>query len=1098
MRAENHLAGQTKEDKNRHDTTSLEAGGRGEVERLTMWLSGPLGTTRAPPPSEGCYTPLPSDYPPTKRVKIREEEDVVITKINKPKENKNCETVDKTRIEVERLPATPTTPPSSASRLRDGKAKGDTTIQQTLMARHKPASADADSNDVKLRKHKWRPDFDSEGGLGHREIQHLDGPEPSAFHDEEITTSSSLPSDRFGWIDKMSTLSTADAGLHKARTRNLERLREANEMDLKELSKYLPSEARAFFPFGITGPVDESQPSQDWLDKIGIVGRQVCPVPRAPQFSFSTSERDVQANTDFLSARDWDLHRALDDHQGSTVGHGSEFRPIDQLETIVGKHPTFAFLKRMFEKGFEYHLTRTLSEEERQEEYSAQYDRGNHQSALADKEQVSKLLEADVRHGFALPIRAQDAHNLKGIHLQPGGIVSQFSINSDGSRKLKKRFTHDLSFSLTSIDASINDRIDMSDYPDMVYGWCMPRVLHFLAALRSRNPGERIFISKYDYSDAYKRISQTAETAAATVIRLDGTAYVCLRMVFGGSPNPAGFSGFSETLTDLANELAGSDYDPSVQGTSPSVKPNLLIFREDEEGEINPAKMPAFEVETGERRSSHRDCFIDDIIDCHLDTRENRIRSPHFVQMAVHVMSRPHAGDDVEPVPRRPLLGPEKLEAEGRSSERQVVLGWEIQTRRFIVALPEDKYRAWDADLASIIESRGCSIQELESMIGRLTHASFLIPLSRHFLNEIRRKALTPSRRKEKQTVRFTGDEVEDMMLWRDYLHRANQGISINLLVIRTPTKIAWSDSCPFGLGGYTLSGWAWRLKIPEGCIFRGDDTVNNVLEFLGMSVSVLLLIQESKEDGEDFPCLMVLGDNTSAISWLFKSGRVPRTSKYYKAVKAIARHIARSVMAAHAKLCSQHLAGELNTVADILSFEGNCRSKVEPLTKDCPDDETLTQRIHNCHSQVVPIGFRIRPIPSDVESFVISILQMLVRSWTPRGKRHIKKETCIGEGGGSSSSAGGLGETPSSIRYRPTSSDSSSPEGSLFVSGCSNSTPRVNLLRSVRSQWYRRLFETPLAAWHRRSGNVEGPAPSTSRTESMTQDRCTPGYGPC
>ena len=381
--------------------------------------------------------------------------------------------------------------------------------------------------------------------------------------------------------------------------------------------------------------------------------------------------------------------------------------------------------------------------------------------------------------------------------------------------------------------------------------------------------------------------------------------------------------------------------------------------------------------------------------------------------------------------------------------------------------------------------------------MGRLTHASYLIPLSRHFLNEIRKKSLTRSRTKARQIVRFTEEELEDLRLWLDYLRVAHVGISINLLVMRTPTRLAWSDSCPFGLGGYTFSGRAWRVKIPLGCAFQGDDTVNNVLEFLGMAVSVLLLLLEASEEKESFPCLMVLGDNTSAISWLFKSGRIHRSSKYYQAVKAIARHVARCVMRANAKLCSQHLAGESNVIADLLSFEGDCRSKEEPLTKDCPPDDILTQRIHVYHSQVVPVGFEIRPLPTEVESFVTSTLQTLARSWTEKEKQPTKEETCTGVDGNVSSKAGGSQVIPSSIRYPRTANGSCSHEVSSCVTDYSSSTHKADLLKSVRSQWYRRLFEMPLAAWHRRSGNVDGPAPSTSRTESMTRDRCTPGSEP-
>jgi hypothetical protein len=95
----------------------------------------------------------------------------------------------------------------------------------------------------------------------------------------------------------------------------------------------------------------------------------------------------------------------------------------------------------------------------------------------------------------------------------------------------------------------------MEKYPDMIYGWCFSRIIHYLACLRHRNPGVRIFISKFDFSDAYKRISHSPEAATSTVVRFGEIAYIFLtvRMVFGGSPNPAGFSCFSEMLIDLAN-----------------------------------------------------------------------------------------------------------------------------------------------------------------------------------------------------------------------------------------------------------------------------------------------------------------------------------------------------------------------------------------------------------------------------------------------------------------------------------------------------------------------------------------------------------------
>jgi hypothetical protein len=271
------------------------------------------------------------------------------------------------------------------------------------------------------------------------------------------------------------------------------------------------------------------------------------------------------------------------------------------------------------------------------------------------------------------------------------------------------------------------------------------------------------------------------------------------------------------------------------------------------------------------------------------------------------------------------------------------VLGWEIRTREFVVALPNDKYLAWKGDLVVGIIERGMgTVQEVESMVGRLNHASLTIPLSRHFLNEIRKKVPREgSRVSRKQHVRFSKEELKELQLWVELLAVAHQGISINIIVMRTPTQIAWSDSCPFGIGGYTLKGWAWRIRVPSEAPFYGDDTVNNVLEFLGMAVSVLLLLEEARIDREQRPCLLVLGVNTSAIS-----------TRYFGAVKMIARHLATSILRTDAKLCAQHLAGVTNKISDLLSsFEGGWRGKAEPLTRDSLPNDILTDHLHRSQS---------------------------------------------------------------------------------------------------------------------------------------------------
>ena len=64
------------------------------------------------------------------------------------------------------------------------------------------------------------------------------------------------------------------------------------------------------------------------------------------------------------------------------------------------------------------------------------------------------------------------------------------------------------------------------------------------------------------------------------------------------------------------------------------------------------------------------------------------------VVMAFFLVFRPLAGI-FEPIPRPDPTSIRKLMAEGGLAELIIFLGWQIDTRRFTVALPIDKWKAW-------------------------------------------------------------------------------------------------------------------------------------------------------------------------------------------------------------------------------------------------------------------------------------------------------------------------------------------------------------------------------------------------------------------
>ena len=420
-----------------------------------------------------------------------------------------------------------------------------------------------------------------------------------------------------------------------------------------------------------------------------------------------------------------------------------------------------------------------------------------------------------------------------------------------------------------------------------------------------------------------------------------------------------------------------------------------------------------------------------------------------------------------------------KLIAEGGPAEAQIVLGWTLNTRSLLVILPLDKFEAWSSDLKEIISKRGGTFGQLETTIGRLNHAAYIIPLSRHFLNRVRLRLRV--KKHKNQALSLTQDEIDDFELWTVFLSQAHTGISMNQITIRQPTKTCWSDSCPFGIGGFLLSGRAWRIRIPDSSPIYGLDIANNVLEFLGMMVTIWLVLIECEETESEQDCILALGDNTSAIGWLFKSGKLACDSPYYKTVQVIARKLACLVTSSSHCLASQHIKGDKNTVSDLLSFAGNTRGDPHPLAPDYPSDLVLTKRFYSCVPQLIPTGFDISPLPNEISCFVIQVLQTLESSLTPSKNQPTKRKTESGDAGPRSAPRPVSSLTLSSLSYSSLKQSSS----------CARFCPSIEwlvgarqapFLASVRAPWFRQLCEMPQALWLRRSGVVSNGAPFTSK----------------
>ena len=147
--------------------------------------------------------------------------------------------------------------------------------------------------------------------------------------------------------------------------RNEKRLDRANDADSSLLGKYLSCTVDDFLPEVLAGPRDFLVPPSSFIKKVAEVANSPVPTPASPPIEFSTSEHALEKNSELLARFDYDLDQLLTAYSTTTLHPGSEFRPIEQLEKVLGSHPLFDSFCPILKEGMRYEFRRELSETER-------------------------------------------------------------------------------------------------------------------------------------------------------------------------------------------------------------------------------------------------------------------------------------------------------------------------------------------------------------------------------------------------------------------------------------------------------------------------------------------------------------------------------------------------------------------------------------------------------------------------------------------------------------------------------------------------------------------------------------------------------------
>ena len=784
-----------------------------------------------------------------------------------------------------------------------------------------------------------------------------------------------------------------------------------------------------------------------------IVAAIVAParVPSAPPFNFNLTEAAAKENFKVLSDNDMDLDKIIRSSAFSPISYGSEFKDSSLLEPIFANHPNWLKMKDILDNGSSFPLE-DISEQDRLGDIKGAILKGNHKSASDDREPIlTRKMEAEVKRGWTIPLMRSHISKLPKAMLAPLGLTNQATINDKGEIVYKDRVTHDLSHIGERSGTSINSRIIDADLPTLQYGHMHSRQINYIVACRRHFPNKRILLRKDDFKSAYRRQHLNAKTAMQCIMQVvkENIVYllIAIRLTFGGKVCPHEWCALAEPICDLANEIIENEqWDPYVlQSPAFEMIPPTEILDDD----IPFAQAKEQIIDVPLHRYGKCDEFLDDVVTTGVDhCEETRIRLMGAAPLAIYTVSRDI--DVKEPITRDDMITEDKMLAEGALAKLKIILGWLYNTRRLLVSLPGHKHIAWSRQIQQVIDARIVAYKELDTIVGRLTHAACIIPMAGHFLSRIRAGLRTNN--KWCRRIELSDEAIKDLVLWLKLLDKAHQGISMNLLCFRSPNKRYRTDACERGMGGFSHRGRAWRYELP--LYLRGRAHIG-LLEFIAQIVSLKIDIFEGNISLED--CILMMGDSSNGMGWVRKSNfqEIGENIEDQIAKLAAARHLAEISVEHSLVVYSQWFPGKDNIIPDSLSRDWHL------------SDAQLLKLLTQLFPSQLPQDFNLSPLPTEVESWISSILLPLPRN-EQRLKAHKPSGLVLGDSGKNFC-------PPSALKAMTSWKHLMIGTGKSYASASPKQSETQNSLSDAQKSSLLQQSSIPSVMWHRPSGLLTG-----------------------
>jgi hypothetical protein len=160
------------------------------------------------------------------------------------------------------------------------------------------------------------------------------------------------------------------------------------------------------------------------------------PTLNPPKFIFQLTREAAAYNANILALSNFNLDKIIREQHPSQISYGSEFRPSEQLQELLGNHPLWQSLKIVLDNGATFPLEE-ISSSDHAIDISFHAKRGNHKSALDNHQVLMDIIKEDVESSFALPLPIETLHFKPNASLASLGCMKQSTLDASGNRVTK-------------------------------------------------------------------------------------------------------------------------------------------------------------------------------------------------------------------------------------------------------------------------------------------------------------------------------------------------------------------------------------------------------------------------------------------------------------------------------------------------------------------------------------------------------------------------------------------------------------------------------------------------------------------------------------